>query len=495
MKRNWIIAFTVVMLLTLSCRLPFSQSSQPVDQTISGDEVMNDENLIEEVVLDEDFFDEGVYFVSPEGVTVVVPPGGLNLEGEPKQISVTILDGEHPNLPEGFVQVGDVFVISAGSDPLLQPVMLSLAIPPDVPHDEIIGLTTYSEEQGSWVLVPSFVDSESGVVTTSVPGFSRWSIARIGTLSAHCSYYHVGPQCYAQEKGAWIEVTNQHIFNQGINPPLSGARYNHYTTNYGVCIRRYELDDPSAAQSWRHLQDWCLTVSDYASSRTGSVSTMRWLLPAGRYELVEYVFASERNPGVPDYVPEYGTNYRPMSTLVLRDGQTASFSNNGNFSGWLGWGETFIAESSDSEPSSDPTEAINTLPWWGFWQGKLSVDSIDCQGPYYEIVCGDGSKEASVNSHPHNFYIPEDNDLIPDVIQAIVDGFEWPLTIEMEYPTYVYSVPFTCRGDTCVMGNHFEGSYNETMDNFTGTFVWSEYHYETGSHVILTGTWIATRQD
>ena len=481
MKRNWVMAIIIVMLVTLSCRLPFFESAEPEDQPVISDQDKPGEDYSEEVMTEADFLDEGVYLVSPEGVTVVLPPGGLDESDMSEQISVTALPGEQTSLPEGFDQVGEVYEISSGTDEMLQPATLSLPIPAEVPHEEIIGLTTYSEEQGSWVVVPSFVDSEAGMVTTTVTGFSRWSIARFSRLSTDW-------------KGGWIEVTNQHIHNSGITPPLSGARYSNYTTTYGVCIRGYELDDPATAQSWRHLQDWCLTVSDYASSRMGRTTTMRWRLPAGRYQLEEYAFASERNPGLPSYIPVYGRNYRPLATLELQEGQTARFSNSGDFSGWLGWGETVTAESDGIEDSGDQIDDITTLPWGGRWDVTFNVEAVDYQGPYWENVCADGTYvENFLEVTRFSFFIPEDNDLIPDLLQKQIEESEWPLTLEMEYPNYVYDTPFACQENTCRSGRFMEGSYDETTDSFTGIFNTSHYHEE--SHIKLTGTWIATRRD
>lgn len=296
MKAKGWIGLLVLLASSLACNFSFMGDRQADADDLSA-VVRGDRIMLNGV--------HGGMLVTPDGVEVIIPPAAFTDVDSDLQveIQVNVAENNQVILAEGFDQAGPIYDIRMAGGELQQPLLLSLPIPAGLCGDEIIGLTVYEEESGRWMLVPAVVNEESGLVSTSVQGFSRWSIAWISDLPRHCSYYDMGAICWPEEKGGWLEITNSHILDTDINPPLPDIRYNRYTVNYGVCILRAELDDPASLDNWRNPNNQCMAVSDYASRRTGRDGVARWLVPAGSYELVEYAYVSERNPGNPHYIP------------------------------------------------------------------------------------------------------------------------------------------------------------------------------------------------
>lgn len=446
----------------------------------------------------------GGMLLTPDGVEILIPPAAftdadLDLQVE---IQVAVAADDQAILAEGFAQAGPIYDIRMDGGELHQPVMLSLPIPAGLAVDEIIGLTVYAVESERWVLVPAVVDEESGLVSTTVQGFSRWSIARISDISRHCSYYDMGARCWPQEKGAWLEITNSHILDTNINPALPDARYSGYAVNYGICILSAELDDPAASDNWQVRNNQCMTVSDYASRRTGRDAVGRWLLPAGRYELMEYAYVSERNPGNPLYIPVSGEYRRSIGRVEMRDGQTLRFSNNGNFSGWEGWG------SSDNMDNQEESPLAESQDWPSDWVGEWKVTNTILEHTCRD--CNDLEEDPQTRvSRMQQHYLTRIWTIPASLteLETIKQGYNQDRTIprpsgkeviiELNYPNYLMVFPYfeipetEGSGTGRYMGGRWEGVYDQETDRLSGDFeLWFEFNGE-----VYRGTWYAERVD
>ncbi len=473
----------------LSCSL-LVPGSQDVSSPETVVEVLGGEELVLNNV-------QGGRLVTPEGVEIILPPAAFQNPDPDRsvRILVSVSADEQAVLEEGFAQAGPVYDVRLEGGELQQPVMLSLPIPGGMDVDEILGLTVYDGEAGRWMLVPAAVDEEAGLVSASVSSFSRWSIAHISDVSRHCSFYEMGARCWPEEKGAWLEVTNSHILDRNINPPLPDARYAGYSVNYGVCVVRVDFDDPGSLSTWRAASNMCMTVSDYSSQRTGRDASGRWLLPAGSYELVEYGYVSERNPGNPLYIPAYGENWRALGRIEMRDGQTVRFSNAGEFSGWSGWNSSQPAVAADEQDTRvQPGSAEGPWPsdWIGVWQATARVE---------EFICPDCHPDADLDElaafydgYRHDLYIPEDQSILDHIVEQMnsdrPEGAECSVTLD--YPEYLSICP-SYEEDmeywSATQGQRWEGTYDAKSDTFQGRFMfWYDYSGE-----VVSGTWTAVR--
>jgi hypothetical protein len=264
--------------------------------------------------------------------------------------------------------------------------------------------------------------------------------------------------------------------------------------NYGVCVVRAELDDPGSRDTWRAAENTCMTVSDISSKLTGRDASGRWLLPAGSYELMEYAYVSERNPGNPLYIPAYGENWRSLGRVELRDGQTVRFSNAGEFSGWSGWNSPQPAaavESPESQAESESSEGPWPSDWIGVWQATGRAEEIICSEQFPDCFPNAGELPP--------FMIPEDQSALEQYIEAMNSGGQ-ECSMTLNYPDFLldcppYEIAVDGGGTAYGSGHRLEGTYDPKTDTFQGQFTKRSTWGEGASlpDEFAYGTWTAER--
>ncbi len=489
MKNRALFGIMALAVAALSCSLFVPGRESEAELQTELVEVLGGELVINSV--------QGGRLVTPDGVEILLPPAAFQ-SADPDQsarIQVTVSSDDQAVLEEGFAQAGPVYDVQLQNGELQQPAMLSLPIPAGMDVDAILGLTVYDQEAGRWLFVPAAVDEEAGLGSASVSRFSRWSIASISDISRHCSFYDMGARCWPEEKGAWLEITNSHILDRGVNPPLPDARYGGYSVNYGVCVLSVDFDDPGSSTAWRVTNNMCMTVGDYSSRLTGRDASGRWLLPAGSYELVEYSFVSERNPGNPLHIPASGENWRALGRVELRDGQTVRFSNAGDFSGRSGWNTPLpsaAVESPDSQARPESGEGPWPLDWTGVWQATARVEEFICPDCHPDADLGELA--AIYEGYRNTLFIPEDQSLLDHVVEQMnhdrPEGAECSVTLD--YPEYLSICPSyeeDVENWSATQGQRWEGTYDAKSDTFQGRFMfWYDYSGE-----VVSGIWTAVR--
>lgn len=495
MKRKILICGFVLILSSLACNFlsPVNEITESVgveDQVI----VVEGDSITLQGM-------QGGRLATPDGVELIFPPGSLTTDlNEIVRVQVSARMEADTISSENYVRVGKVYQIenNIGADMFEQPVQLSLPIPPEIDVEEIIGLMTYDENSQEWLIVPAYVDEATGQVSASVQNFSGWSIASIGNVSFHCSLYHVGPQCYPQEKGAWLEVSNFHRFERNISPALPNARYNQYTVNYGVCIVAHRFDNPNETRAWTPPSGWCMTASDFLAHLTGRFpASGRWLLPAGEYELMEVAFASDRNPLESSYKPAYSKNQRSLGKFEMRDGQTYEFSNSGNFSDWQGWGVSSSVHRQDEIPMTESQDWPSD--WVGSWQAAITILERSCSDSCEAVIDDDAQTRISnVTSFMQNrpFIIPANYSELQEYVDSLNQDIdvEAAREIDLNYPNFRMYNPSVdvAQGDgsfTRYVGILYEGTYSPETDSFSGNFeFWWDFSGE-----VFRGTWYGER--
>lgn len=401
--------------------------------------------------------DEAGRLVTPEGVQVYLPPSSVEATDQ-VEVQVSTLPDEQMVLPEDFLQVGEVYLVEMEGGDLLQPLYLSLPIPDEVPAEELIGLTTFDESSGSWVMVPSAIDEEASLVTASLAGFSPFGI--VGTRCGYRGARRDNCQTdFRQTTMTTMEITNNHKFGTPVSPLLPDQGYNSNSVIYGICVMEYdEIDDSVPAHDFITLsglaeRDWCRLhggVEDRRAPR--GAETMQINMPAGIYTLIEVGFASEINPGRPGYIPVYGRTWRPVGTMEFQAGQTYTFSNDGKFlsgDGWKPWVVGFLDHAEladeyqdyvrDQEMPEDAEVGLGSPPVITaieFPEGSV----MDPSGETIATIPGDDE------SYIGWFHF-EDEDGDPNYLQVtLIDGDEnsppgWDITFE----------------DAEIKGNYFQG--------------------------------------
>ncbi len=390
--------------------------------------------------------DQAGLLVSPEGVEVYLPPSSVEASDQ-VQVHVSAMPGEQMVLPDDLLQVGEVYMVEIEGGDLLQPVYLSLPIPDGVPAEELIGLTTFDESSGRWVMVPSSIDEEAGLVTASLAGFSPF-----GLTGTSCGY--IGARrdnCrtdFGRTKMTTTEIINTHKPWESVFPKLPDQFYSQTQVSYGICVMDYsEIDDPGQAHDFVTLsglaeRDWCFINAVGRDGRMPtSAETMSVNMPPGTYTIIEVGFASEINPGRPGYIPVFGRTWRLAGTMEFQAGQTSTFSNSGQFdpeAGWKPWigrsldyGE-LITEYEDyvqEQEIPDETEvglgSPPVITAIEFPEGNV----MDPSGDRVATIPGDGEEYSG-------WFHFEDEDGDPTYLQVtLIDGDElsapgWDLSFE-----------------------------------------------------------------
>lgn len=255
---------------------------------------------------------------APNGATITVPAGAVPVTDDGSAGTMVFsIEEDHERtvtLDGAFAAVGPVYNLGPEGFVFNAPVLITLPIPDGVDPEQILGLTYYDAQAGSWKLVPGMVDAGAGIVSAETTHFSPWSVfgSCIGDTFGGCGYAESGRQ-WAAENGGWFKVRNTHSRGGGNYP---GGQRKPMSTGYGVCVQSYNFDNPSAAWSWVEPVDWKVWARDG--------STTKFWLPAGKYDLLEVIHLSEINMD-PLYVPDYKTYWRPIGVHTLAPGQTIDF--------------------------------------------------------------------------------------------------------------------------------------------------------------------------
>ncbi|PDW04315.1 FHA domain-containing protein [Candidatus Viridilinea mediisalina] len=254
----------------------------------------------------------GGLVTTASGGNLMIPPGAVPPQesGDPGEMifSMQEVPDRRVSLPEGFTPLGAVYQLGPEGFTFNTPIMLNLPIPSDVDPETVLGVTFFDEMSNTWQMVPAAVDIENRVASVATTHFSPWGLFGAAGSDA---------RNWRNNNGGILRVTNQHRYESGIYPPPDGNLP--YSVTYGVCIRSYNLADPSQQWRWSPPTDWTMTVSDYVhpmSDRAYRTRERDWWLPTGSYDLIEVWHFSEVNRSTM-YVPRFASYWRPIGAVNI----------------------------------------------------------------------------------------------------------------------------------------------------------------------------------
>lgn len=263
---------------------------------------------------------QGGWVTTNSGASMLIPPGAVPLQedGQPGTMAFNMTESTARTmmLPTEFQGVGNVYELGPEGFTFSTPVTITFPIPDDVDPNLVTGATYYDPASDSWVMVPAAIDTQNRIATVSTTHFSYWGLFSRADQENNN---------WRENNGGTIRVVNGHRYDTGTYPPAEGAKP--YSVAYGVCIEKYNLDNPETAWAWTPPHEWSMTVDDYVHSMSPSYWEARendWWLPNGDYMLVEVYHFSEVNHLIGD-IPEYANYWRTYGMVSVRNGSVSEF--------------------------------------------------------------------------------------------------------------------------------------------------------------------------
>ena len=263
---------------------------------------------------------QGGLVTTSSGASVLIPPGAVPLgeDGQPGTMAfnMTETNARTMMLPVDFAPVGEVYELGPEGFTFNTPVTITFPIPNDLDPQLVMGASYFDPSTDTWVMVPAAIDIENRIASVASTHFSYWG------LFSRADYQQSN---WRNNNGGTIRVVNGHRYETGTYPPEGGSKP--YSVSYGVCIEKYNLDNPETAWSWTPPNEWSMTVDDYVHSMSPSYWETRkndWWLPNGDYMLVEVWHFSEVNRLIGD-IPEYSNYWRTYGMISVDGGTVTEF--------------------------------------------------------------------------------------------------------------------------------------------------------------------------
>jgi len=157
------------------------------------------------------------------------------------------------------------------------------------------------------------------------------ALEKIASTQTVTSSAHAGTD-WQKANGGWIVIKNNHQYGMGGPfqpcPGQTGCRGFPLHVVHGVCINAVTFADTKIGASWTAPADNIIQAHDCGTNEWMRVScpvvTEYWV-PAGTYNLTEFNYVSEVNPGFTDYIPCDNAWSKPSIAVVIKPGDTVDF--------------------------------------------------------------------------------------------------------------------------------------------------------------------------
>ena len=135
-------------------------------------------------------------------------------------------------------------------------------------------------------------------------------------------------ESWLRQNGGWIQIVNSikaaDFCQYDCNPKGRCRCYPATSSYHGIYIASVDFTDKQLGAYWRPPLSWTFSVGEMSPAQTEPNIGKIWV-PAGSYLLVEYLFQSEINPGIIDYMPCTHWLIRPAKVYQVAPGSTVIF--------------------------------------------------------------------------------------------------------------------------------------------------------------------------